>query len=133
MQLFTAHTILCTVHTVLPCSCRDVDSQPKQSYVNVNVGANMYQRGEDKPVYKCKNGTIPTWPTLAQLCTTCHRDVDLEPVWHAGDSYLNFMGNEFGHPEWIDFPRGDSYDNSTGAFVPGKPDTPLLRGQTLPN
>ncbi len=35
------------------------------------------------------------------------------------------MGNEFGHPEWIDFPRGDSYDNSTGAFVPGKPDTPL--------
>lgn len=27
--------------------------------------------------------------------------------------YLNFMGNEFGHPEWIDFPRKDngwSYD-----------------------
>jgi 1,4-alpha-glucan branching enzyme len=23
----------------------------------------------------------------------------------AGGSYLNFMGNEFGHPEWIDFPR----------------------------
>jgi hypothetical protein len=23
----------------------------------------------------------------------------------AGDAYLNFMGNEFGHPEWIDFPR----------------------------
>uniref|UniRef100_A0A0D9WUB2 1,4-alpha-glucan branching enzyme n=1 Tax=Leersia perrieri TaxID=77586 RepID=A0A0D9WUB2_9ORYZ len=22
-----------------------------------------------------------------------------------GDGYLNFMGNEFGHPEWIDFPR----------------------------
>lgn len=22
-----------------------------------------------------------------------------------GDAYLNFMGNEFGHPEWIDFPR----------------------------
>ena len=30
----------------------------------------------------------------------------------AGDGYLNFMGNEFGHPEWIDFPRegnGGSY------------------------
>lgn len=29
-----------------------------------------------------------------------------------GEAYLNFMGNEFGHPEWIDFPRegnGDSY------------------------
>ena len=23
----------------------------------------------------------------------------------AGEGYLNFMGNEFGHPEWIDFPR----------------------------
>ena len=22
-----------------------------------------------------------------------------------GESYLNFMGNEFGHPEWMDFPR----------------------------
>jgi len=22
-----------------------------------------------------------------------------------GGAYLNFMGNEFGHPEWIDFPR----------------------------
>jgi 1,4-alpha-glucan branching enzyme len=29
-----------------------------------------------------------------------------------GDGYLNFMGNEFGHPEWVDFPRaenGNSY------------------------
>lgn len=37
----------------------------------------------------------------------------------AGDSYLNFMGNEFGHPEWIDFPRSDAYDSSTNAFIPG--------------
>ena len=22
-----------------------------------------------------------------------------------GEGWLNFMGNEFGHPEWIDFPR----------------------------
>lgn len=28
----------------------------------------------------------------------------------AGEGYLNFMGNEFGHPEWIDFPReGNNY------------------------
>ena len=27
-----------------------------------------------------------------------------------GEGYLNFMGNEFGHPEWIDFPRaGNNY------------------------
>ena len=23
----------------------------------------------------------------------------------SGDGYLNFIGNEFGHPEWVDFPR----------------------------
>ena len=22
-----------------------------------------------------------------------------------GEAYLKFMGNEFGHPEWVDFPR----------------------------
>ena len=25
-----------------------------------------------------------------------------------GGAYLNFMGNEFGHPEWIDFPRTEN-------------------------
>jgi 1,4-alpha-glucan branching enzyme len=33
----------------------------------------------------------------------------------AGEGYLNFMGNEFGHPEWLDFPRegnGDSFDHA---------------------
>lgn len=29
-----------------------------------------------------------------------------------GDAWLNFMGNEFGHPEWIDFPReGNGYSH----------------------
>ena len=29
----------------------------------------------------------------------------------SSDAYLNFMGNEFGHPEWIDFPReGNGWD-----------------------
>ena len=25
-----------------------------------------------------------------------------------GGAYLNFMGNEFGHPEWVDFPRAEN-------------------------
>lgn len=28
-----------------------------------------------------------------------------------GEGYLNFIGNEFGHPEWLDFPRAGN-DNS---------------------
>ncbi|XP_038978057.1 1,4-alpha-glucan-branching enzyme 2-2, chloroplastic/amyloplastic-like, partial [Phoenix dactylifera] len=35
-----------------------------------------------------------------------------------GEGYLNFMGNEFGHPEWIDFPRGDQH-LSNGMVIPG--------------
>ena len=28
-----------------------------------------------------------------------------------GDGYLNFMGNEFGHPEWVDFPRAGNNES----------------------
>ncbi|KXZ47568.1 hypothetical protein GPECTOR_34g727 [Gonium pectorale] len=48
-----------------------------------------------------------------------HKMIRLITIALGGESYLNFMGNEFGHPEWIDFPRVDSYDPSTGGFVPG--------------
>ncbi len=34
-----------------------------------------------------------------------HKLIRLITLATAGDGYLNFMGNEFGHPEWIDFPR----------------------------
>ena len=34
-----------------------------------------------------------------------HKMIRLVTASAAGDAYLNFMGNEFGHPEWIDFPR----------------------------
>lgn len=34
-----------------------------------------------------------------------HKMIRLVTASLAGEGYLNFMGNEFGHPEWIDFPR----------------------------
>lgn len=34
-----------------------------------------------------------------------HKMIRLVTIAAGGDAYLNFMGNEFGHPEWIDFPR----------------------------
>ena len=34
-----------------------------------------------------------------------HKIIRLLTLSCAGNGYLNFMGNEFGHPEWIDFPR----------------------------
>jgi len=34
-----------------------------------------------------------------------HKMIRLISMAAGGEGYLNFMGNEFGHPEWIDFPR----------------------------
>ncbi len=34
-----------------------------------------------------------------------HKMIRLLTIATSGGGYLNFMGNEFGHPEWIDFPR----------------------------
>jgi 1,4-alpha-glucan branching enzyme len=34
-----------------------------------------------------------------------HKMIRLITLATAGQGYLNFMGNEWGHPEWIDFPR----------------------------
>ena len=34
-----------------------------------------------------------------------HKMIRMLTMSVGGEGYLNFMGNEFGHPEWIDFPR----------------------------
>ncbi len=46
----------------------------------------------------CHNGTIDRAIAL-------HKMIRLFTLAGGGEGYLNFMGNEFGHPEWIDFPR----------------------------
>jgi 1,4-alpha-glucan branching enzyme len=57
-----------------------------------------------------------------------HKMIRLITLATAGDGYLNFMGNEFGHPEWIDFPRagnGWSYKHARRQW--GLADNPELR------
>jgi len=34
-----------------------------------------------------------------------HKMIRLATIAGGGSGYLNFIGNEFGHPEWVDFPR----------------------------
>ncbi|CAH8446935.1 unnamed protein product [Schistosoma margrebowiei] len=51
-----------------------------------------------------------------------------------GEGYLNFMGNEFGHPEWLDFPRAGN--NSSYHYARRQwnlVDDPLLRYKYLNN
>ena len=54
-----------------------------------------------------------------------HKMIRLATIGTAGDGYLNFMGNEFGHPEWIDFPRegnGWSYKYARRQWSLSEPD-----------
>ncbi len=48
--------------------------------------------------YDCHNVVIDRAVAL-------HKMARLFTLLSGGEGYLNFMGNEFGHPEWIDFPR----------------------------
>jgi len=40
-----------------------------------------------------------------------HKMIRLITCALGGEGYLNFMGNEFGHPEWVDFPREGNNDS----------------------
>lgn len=37
-----------------------------------------------------------------------HKMIRFITIALGGEGYLTFMGNEFGHPEWIDFPRKEN-------------------------
>ncbi|MBP3895860.1 MAG: alpha amylase C-terminal domain-containing protein [Mogibacterium sp.] len=58
------------------------------------AGANMYDQMEKS----CHTFEIDRAMAL-------HKMIRLLTLAAGGDGYLAFMGNEFGHPEWIDFPR----------------------------
>ena len=58
------------------------------------IGEDMYHHMEvdDDNVKVARGIALHKMIRLITLCT-------------ASNGYLNFMGNEFGHPDWIDFPR----------------------------
>lgn len=61
-----------------------------------------------------------------------HKMIRLATLSCAGGAYLNFMGNEFGHPEWIDFPReGNNWSYKHARRMWSLADNPNLRYQWL--
>ena len=61
-----------------------------------------------------------------------HKLIRLVTMATAGDGYLNFMGNEFGHPEWIDFPReGNGWSFAHARRQWSLADDPALRYRGL--
>jgi 1,4-alpha-glucan branching enzyme len=65
-----------------------------QSLIFRMAGEDMYwHMREDDPHWRVARGMA------------LHKMIRLITIGTAGSGYLNFMGNEFGHPEWVDFPR----------------------------
>lgn len=61
-----------------------------------------------------------------------HKMIRLATLSTAGGGYLNFMGNEFGHPEWIDFPReGNDWSYKYARRQWSLEDDPVLRYKGL--
>lgn len=57
----------------------------------------------DAKMYQCMDD-LNTDPTV-ERGMALHKMLRLLTMSLGGNGYLTFMGNEFGHPEWIDFPR----------------------------
>ncbi|KAF7140267.1 hypothetical protein RHSIM_Rhsim06G0006900 [Rhododendron simsii] len=66
----------------------------------------------DKEMYTGMSSLVDASPTV-ERGVALHKMIHFLTMALGGEGYLNFMGNEFGHPDWIDFPRegnGWSYD-----------------------
>lgn len=57
----------------------------------------------DKEMYFSMN--LESQNIIVDRGIALHKMIRLVTAATAGNGYLTFMGNEFGHPEWIDFPR----------------------------
>ena len=63
----------------------------------------MIFRLADANMYTDMDKNTHNW--VIDRATALHKMIRLLTLGGGGEGYLNFMGNEFGHPEWIDFPR----------------------------
>lgn len=63
-----------------------------------------------------------------------HKMIRLFTISLGGEAYLNFIGNEFGHPEWVDFPReGNNWSHSYARRQWSLADNKELKYQYLAN
>lgn len=80
--------------TVAYVECHDQSIVGDQAMMFRLAGTNMYT-----------DMSITCHSLVIDRAMALHKLLRLLTAAAGGDAYLNFMGNEFGHPEWIDFPR----------------------------
>ena len=85
----------------------------------------------DKAMYTDMSVLVPRTPVLDRGYSL-HKMLRFITMCLGGEAYLTFMGNEFGHPEWVDFPRPGnnwSYHHARRRFDLVR--DPLLRYKAL--
>jgi len=85
----------------------------------------------DKEMYDFMSDLTPLTPIIDRGLAL-HKMIRFLVHSLGGEAYLNFEGNEFGHPEWMDFPRegnGNSFAHARRQF--NLIDDPLLRYKYL--
>ncbi len=84
----------------------------------------------DADIYHCM--TKGSQSLKVERGMALHKMIRLITFALGGEAWLNFMGNEFGHPEWIDFPReGNNYSYQYARRQWSLFDDPLLRYHDL--
>ncbi len=84
----------------------------------------------DKEMYHAMSREIDNLQVARGMAL--HKMIRLVTIVAGGNAYLNFMGNEFGHPEWIDFPReGNGWSYAHARRQWSLADSPFLRYSQL--
>ena len=75
----------------------------------------MYEcMGKKKPSHLTESDDWSVHPAI-ERGVALHKIARLLTLTLSGEAWMNFMGNEFGHPEWVDFPRegnGESFQHA---------------------
>ncbi len=80
------------------------------------------------------NMDIDTKDIVIDRGMALHKIIRAMTFFLGGESWLNFIGNEFGHPEWVDFPRaGNNFSYHYARRQWSLVDNPQLRYQYLNN
>eukprot|EP00697_Spironema_sp_BW2_P014209 gnl/Spiro4/4603_TR2300_c0_g1_i2.p1 gnl/Spiro4/4603_TR2300_c0_g1~~gnl/Spiro4/4603_TR2300_c0_g1_i2.p1 ORF type:complete len:421 (-),score=125.87 gnl/Spiro4/4603_TR2300_c0_g1_i2:158-1420(-) len=120
-----AHTLINrrrTENTVAYCECHD------QCLVGDKTIAFWLM---DAEMYVNMSVLSPLTPVMSRGLAL-HKMFRLLTIAMGGEAYLNFMGNEFGHPEWVDFPRhGNNFSYKYARRQWGLIKDPLLRYKFL--
>ena len=90
---------------------RLIDKRDDEKVINYSESHDQALVGDKTIIFRLADKDIYDHMEISNLslkverALAIHKMILLITAGTAQDSYLNFMGNEFGHPEWIDFPR----------------------------